>query len=300
MRMRVKNKAPYAMLVPYFVIYLMFNIFPLLFSFFVSFTNWNGIRPDFDFVGISNYIRAFTIDSQFLKSIWNTILFAITISPLQMIIGFFLAVLLKSFFRRGAHVFQVVNFLPYITTSVALAIIFNFMFTWKGGVINNFLGIIGIKPIYWLGLAWPARIVVITVEVWRNYGYMMVLFMAGLTAIPEELYEAARIDGAGWWKSLLYITLPLLKPTFIFTIITGTNAVLNLFDTPQMVFKSGFSQSPVGGPDRSCLTMMLRFYDASFKNFEFGYGAAIAFVMFAIILGFSLVTLRLSSNKEDF
>ena len=91
----------------------------------------------------------------------------------------------------------------------------------------------------------------------------------------------------------------MLKPTFIFTIITGTNAVLNLFDTPQMIFKSGFSSSPLGGPDRSVLTMMLRFYDASFKGFEFGYGAAIAFIMFAIILGFSLLTLRISNGKED-
>ena len=139
----------------------------------------------------------------------------------------------------------------------------------------------------------------IFVEVWRNYGYMMVLFLAGLSAIPDELYEAARIDGAGWWHQLFHITIPMLKPTFIFTIITGTNAVLNLFDTPQMIFKSGFSSSPLGGPDRSVLTMMLRFYDASFKGFEFGYGAAIAFIMFAIILGFSLLTLRISNGKED-
>ncbi len=297
--MKVKNATAYSMLAPYFIIYMVFNIFPLLFSLFVSFTNWNGIRPDFTFVGLSNYIRLFTVDKYFIKSIGNTLLLALLISPLQILFGVMLAVLLKSFTNRMRSSFQLINFLPYITTSVALSIIFRFVFTWKGGLVNDLLALIGIEPIYWLGLPGPARAVIVFMEVWRNYGYMMVLFLAGISAIPDELYEASRIDGANWWGQLLHITLPMLKSTFIFTAITGTNAVLNLFDGPQMIFKSGTTQFPVGGPNRSVLTMMLCFYDAAFSGFEFGYGSAIAYIMFVIILGFSLVTLRVSSDRES-
>lgn len=296
--MKVKNSIAYSMLAPYFIIYLLFNIFPLLFSFFVSFTSWNGVKPNFEFVGLSNYIRAFTMDKYFITSIGNTALFAVLISPLQILLGVTMAVLLKSFTRRLRGAFQLANFLPYITTSVALSIIFSYVFTWKGGLVNNLLALIGVDAIYWLGLPGPARAVIVFMEVWRNYGYMMVLFLAGLSAIPDEMYEASRIDGANWWGQLSHITLPMLKPTFIFTAITGTNAVLNLFDGPQMVFKSGTTQFPVGGPNHAVLTMMLRFYDAAFSSFEFGYGSAIAYIMFIIILGFSLVTLRVSSNRE--
>ena len=272
-----RKKIPYLMILPYFLLYIAFGLFPILFSLGVSFTSWDGIG-DVIFIGLANYKRVFTQDKFFYKSLWNTIILLVISTPIQIILGLLMATFLKDFFKRTRNGLQLINFLPYITTPVAVGIIFQLMFDWKSGIINALLNLFGVESIYWLGNAWPSRIVVILMIVWKNYGYMMIMFLSGLSSIPDELYEAARIDGAKWWGCFTRITIPLLRPIFVFVITTSVINGFKLFDEPQLLFSS--ASQPIGGPDRAVMTVVMRFYEASFRSFEFGYGSALAYCLF--------------------
>ncbi len=290
-----KKKAPYAMIAPYFILYLAFGLFPILFSLGVSFTSWDGIG-EATFVGLKNYKRVFTQDKFFYKSMLNTLILLAISTPIQIALGLFMATFLKDFFKKTRNGLQLINFLPYITTPVAVGIIFQLMFDWKSGVINAFLNLLGIDSVYWLGNAWASRAVVIFMIVWKNYGYMMIMFLSGLAAISDELYEAAKIDGARWWDSFTKITIPLLRPIFIFVITTSVINGFKLFDEPQLLFNS--VSQPIGGPDRAVMTVVMRFYEASFRSFEFGYGSALAYCLFLVIAAVSLLLFKLINRKK--
>ena len=290
-----KKRAPYFMIAPYFLLYAAFGLFPILFSLAISFTSWNGIG-EAAFVGLKNYKRVFTQDKFFYKSLWNTILLLAISTPIQIILGLFTAVFLKDFFRRTRNGLQLINFLPYITTPVAVGIIFQLMFDWKSGIVNAALEALNITGIYWLGKAWASRVVVILMIVWKNYGYMMIMFLSGLSAIPEELYEAAKIDGAQWWKRFTKITIPLLQPIFIFVIITSVINGFKLFDEPQLLFSS--ASQPMGGPDRAVMTVVMRYYEAAFRSFEFGYGSALAYCLFLVIVIASLLLFKGINHRQ--
>jgi len=291
-----RKKIPYLMILPYFLLYIAFGLFPILFSLGVSFTSWDGIG-DVIFIGLANYKRVFTQDKFFYKSLWNTIILLVISTPIQIILGLLMATFLKDFFKRTRNGLQLINFLPYITTPVAVGIIFQLMFDWKSGIINALLNLFGVESIYWLGNAWPSRIVVILMIVWKNYGYMMIMFLSGLSSIPDELYEAARIDGAKWWGCFTKITIPLLRPIFVFVITTSVINGFKLFDEPQLLFSS--ASQPIGGPDRAVMTVVMRFYEASFRSFEFGYGSALAYCLFLVIAGASLVLFRLVGGRKE-
>uniref|UniRef100_UPI003FF0B544 carbohydrate ABC transporter permease n=1 Tax=Eisenbergiella tayi TaxID=1432052 RepID=UPI003FF0B544 len=284
------------MILPYFLLYIAFGLFPILSSLGVSFTSWDGIG-DVIFIGLANYKRVFTQDKFFYKSLWNTIILLVISTPIQIILGLLMATFLKDFFKRTRNGLQLINFLPYITTPVAVGIIFQLMFDWKSGIINALLNLFGVESIYWLGNAWPSRIVVILMIVWKNYGYMMIMFLSGLSSIPDELYEAARIDGAKWWGCFTKITIPLLRPIFVFVITTSVINGFKLFDEPQLLFSS--ASQPIGGPDRAVMTVVMRFYEASFRSFEFGYGSALAYCLFLVIAGASLVLFRLVGGRKE-
>lgn len=291
-----RKKIPYLMILPYFLLYIAFGLFPILFSLGVSFTSWDGIG-DVIFIGLANYKRVFTQDKFFYKSLWNTIILLVISTPIQIILGLLMATFLKDFFKRTRNGLQLINFLPYITTPVAVGIIFQLMFDWKSGIINALLNLFGVESIYWLGNAWTSRIVVILMIVWKNYGYMMIMFLSGLSSIPDELYEAARIDGAKWWGCFTKITIPLLRPIFVFVITTSVINGFKLFDEPQLLFSS--ASQPIGGPDRAVMTVVMRFYEASFRSFEFGYGSALAYCLFLVIAGASLVLFRLVGGRKE-
>lgn len=291
-----RKKIPYLMILPYFLLYIAFGLFPILFSLGVSFTSWDGIG-DVIFIGLANYKRVFTQDKFFYKSLWNTIILLVISTPIQIILGLLMATFLKDFFKRTRNGLQLINFLPYITTPVAVGIIFQLMFDWKSGIINALLNLFGVESIYWLGNAWPSRIVVILMIVWKNYGYMMIMFLSGLSSIPDELYEAARIDGAKWWGCFTKITIPLLRPIFVFVITTSVINGFKLFDEPQLLFSS--ASQPIGGPDRAVMTVVMRFYEAFFRSFEFGYGSALAYCLFLVIAGASLVLFRLVGGRKE-
>lgn len=284
------------MLSPYVLIYFTFCLFPILFSLGISFTDWDGFKPP-TFIGLANYVQAFTKDALFLKSLQNTVILLFMITPVQLGLGLLMACLLKDFTKKSRGVFQLLNFLPYITTAVAVGIIFQLMFDWKSGVVNGFLNLFGIESKYWLGEGNLSRIVVAVMEIWKNYGYMMIMFMSGLSTIPDSLYEAAKMDGARWYHSFFHITIPLLRPIFTFCITTSVIGAFNLFDGPQLLFSGG--SQPIGGPDRSVLTVVMRFYDASFESFQLGYGSALAYILFIIISVISFFMVRILNKGTD-
>jgi ABC-type sugar transport system permease subunit len=293
----VKNKStPFLLILPFFLIFFTFQLFPIIFSFFVSLTKWSGAGSP-KFIGLANYIRMFQ-DPVFYESIFNTLIIMLFALPFQLAIGLLLAVVLKDFTSKFRTSLQTVNFLPYLTTPVAIGLIFSLLFEWKTGAVNLVLQSLGLVdvPYYWLGEEMGSRIVIIILCIWKYFGYMMVMFLAGLSTIPEELYEAARIDGANWFYSFRRITIPMLRPIMTFVITMSIIGGWKLFDEPKLLFPEE-SLQPIGGPGRAVLTVVLKFYDTSFRTFDFGYGASIAYGLFLIIFIFSLITIRIM-NKE--
>ncbi|HUZ18939.1 MAG TPA: sugar ABC transporter permease [Spirochaetia bacterium] len=293
-----KTATPYLLVLPYFLLYFAFSLFPILFSLAISFTDWNGFSS-MTFVGLSNYVRLFFHDVTFYQALYHTLLVMVVALPLSLGLGLFLAAMLKDYFNKSRNVFQLVNFLPYITTPVAIGILFQILFDWKAGTVNAVLVALHVikTPIYWLGFAWPARAVVVILLVWQGFGYMMVMFLAGLSTIPAELYEAAKIDGAKWKDAFFRITIPMLRPIMTFVLITGIIAGFRLFDEPQLLFQS--EGQPIGGPDHAVETVVMNFYQAAFRDFSFGYGAAIAYGLFIVIFIFSFISMRMMNRGNE-
>jgi ABC-type sugar transport system permease subunit len=291
-----KKLIPYTMLAPYFLVYLSFSLFPIIFSLVISFSKWDGFSAA-TFVGLTNYIRVFTKDKFFYQSLQNTILILSFTTPSLIVLGLLTASFVKDFLGKTRNIVQLFNFLPYITTPVAIGIIFQMMFDWKTGIVNLLLEKAGLPAIYWLGLPTASRAVVVFMDIWRQYGYVMVIFLSGLATIPDELYEAARIDGAKWHHTFFRITIPMLRSIFVFIITTTVINGFRLFDEPQMLF-TGTSQ-PLGGPERAVMTLVMRFYEASFVSFDFGYGSALAYVLFIIIAVVSYGIIRLLNHDNQ-
>ena len=292
---RKRKAIPYLFIAPFFICYAVFSAFPFMFSFAVSFTDWNGVKTP-HFVGLANYIRIFTMDTMAQKSFVNTFIFLIIAIPIQVFLGLLIAVILKDFINgsKVRGILQLVNFLPYLTSSVAIGLIFQFLFDWDFGTVNQVLTKLGVSfnHIYWFGMKWSSRFVVVLVIVWRNFGYSMIMLSAGLATISNDLYEAAQLDGANWVQSQVRITLPLLKPILGFVCIISLINGFQLFDEPYMLFASQAGQ-PYGGTGNSVLTVMMTMFQASFRNFQMGYGAAVAYALFIVIFIFSIVQNRI-------
>ncbi len=295
--MTKKKYVPYLMIAPFFIIYFTFSLFPILYSLGVSFTDW-GISGVSSFVGLDNYIRLFQ-DKNFIKSIWNTLLFMLIALPIELLLGMFMAVFLKDFVSKTRPIFQLLNFLPYITTPVAMGMLFQLLFDYNNGTVNQILMALGIieKPVYWLGFSVTAKAVVIVLIIWRMYGYMMVMFLTGLSTIPNELYEAAKVDGSSWFHSFRTITIPLLRPIVIFVVTMSSIGGWKLFDEARLLFQG--NNLPGAGPDNSILTIVMYFYNTAFNRFEFAYGSSMGYILFLIIAVFSFIFMKITNRGGE-
>ena len=296
-----RNKWPVIFATPFLTAYGLFMLFPMLYSFYLSLFEYDGIVEK-HFVGFSNYINLFTKDKLFLKSLFNTVFIMLISLPVNLILGLVVAYLLFSLVR-GRRVFQVVNFLPYITTPVAIGFIFSYIFDWNSGILNGLLTHFGIleENYFWLQQPWSARLIVALMIVWRNFGYCMMIYLSGMTAIDQDIYEAAAIDGAGKLKTFFAIVVPLLKNVSVFLLITAMIGGFQMFDEPVQLY-SGWSAASrsVGGPEYSVLTVIWKFYDDSFgSSTRLGYGAAIAYTLFLIIGACSLFSFFWSNRKDS-
>lgn len=294
------RRAPYLFIAPFFIVYFAFNVFPLLFSFVISLTKWTGVG-DMTILGFGNYKRLFTDDPLFWQSMWNTVRIIIIVTPVQILAGLLMAVLLKDFFRgRVRSALQFVNFSPFITTPVAVGILFSILFDARKGTINQILMMLGLieKEIDFLTKPFFAIMVLCILLHWKYFGYLMVMFMAGLSTIPETEYEAAKIDGASWLQSFLYITIPRLKNTFTFILTTGLIGSFQLFAEPVLLFQQ--NKQPYGGPGKVAHTLVMYLYDTAFRRFDLGYGAAMSFGIFLVVLVLSVSSVNnlLGGEKE--
>lgn len=303
MKVRKRNplrKWPYIFVAPFVITYLLFYLYPMLFSFGISLTDWTAVDMDTkNFVGINNYIRVFTDDPMFWKSVLNTIKIMLIAMPLTIIAGLLMAVLMFNIIKCRQFI-QTVNFLPYITMPVAIGLIFANMFNMNIGPVNQILEKLGIlkEGLNWLGDSRYAFWVVILMCMWKNFGYFMVIYLSGLSTISGEYYDAAKVDGANAVQRFFKITLPLLRPITTFVIVQGAIGGFQLFDEAKNLV-SGAGSNIVGGPGRSLLTIVWYFYDTSFQNnSRYGYGAAIAFSMMLIIGLISLINVSLLNRRE--
>lgn len=279
--------APYYFLAPSILLLVIFTLYPVISSFILSFQSLKGSEKYF--VGIANYTKLFQ-DPIFYKSLSNTFQILIIQVPIMLSIAVVLAVGLNSAFLRFKGFFRTIFFLPAITALVAASIVFMVILDDNYGLANYFLSLLGIDPINWLSHPFWAKMSIIAVMTWRWTGYNMVIFLAGLQTISRDLYEAADIDGAGPIKQFFYITLPQLKPVFIFTVVMSTIGTLQLFDEAYIL--TG------GGPNNATMTITLYLYETGFKNFNFGYASAMAYVLVIVIAIISWIQMKMVGDSD--
>ncbi|NPV66032.1 MAG: sugar ABC transporter permease [Anaerolineae bacterium] len=269
---------------------LVFSLGPILFSGWVSLHRWDMITPvaEMPYTGLENYDYIFTRDNVFPKALGNTFLFAIGGVTTNVVLGLAFALLLNTKIR-GRTLWRVLYFLPVITAPLALGVIFAFMFNRNYGVINNLLVVLNLPRQGFLNDPNQAMFVLIAIAVYQYVGYYIVIYLAGLQDIPQDYYDAARVDGASYWQELWYITLPLLRPVMLFIIVTNTIGALQVFD---LVFAT-----TGGAPANSTMTVVLYMYNTAFKYSRMGRASAMAFVLFGIILLITIVQLRLFRDR---
>jgi multiple sugar transport system permease protein len=286
----------YAFLSPAFFFLLALILFPIILAFWMSLHDWSLIPRAFPFIGIENYIEAVQ-DKLTVKSLRNTLIYTIGAVPVGMIISLALAMIMNQEKLPFRTAFRTAYFIPVITSWVAVSFVWVWMFEPRYGAVNTFLGWFGIHGPTWLASPYWALPAIILVSIWKGLGYNMVIFLAGLQGIPRELLEAARIDGANRRQVFRSITFPLLNPTVVFITVTAVIGSLQVF-TPAVIMTT--RQGEAGGPIDSTRVMVYHIYSTAFRYNRLGYGAALAFVLFALILIVTVVQLRMTQRDIEY
>jgi multiple sugar transport system permease protein len=272
----------------------LFFFLPVAASLLLSFTDFDiyalGRLDRLRFIGLENYRRLLN-DPMFWTALKNTLYFVVVGGPLSVLVSLGAALLVNHRLTRFQGVFRTLLFLPVVTTLVAVAVVWRYLYHPRYGFLNYVLGLAGLPPIEWLGDPDWAMPAIILMAVWKNFGFNMVVFIAGLQSIPHRLYEAAEIDGADGWSQFRYITLPTLAPTFLFVTVITLIGYFQLFAEPYVMTQ--------GGPADSTLSVALLMFQEGFRWWNLGYAAAVAFVLFLIILAGTLIQawLRRWSSK---
>jgi multiple sugar transport system permease protein len=241
-------------------------------------------------VGLANYDALFS-DPLFWKALWNTILFVLLGVPGTLVAALAAALGVTAGATRFKPIFRTVFFAPVVTTLVAVSVVWRYLYHPRFGLINGFLGWFGVDSIAWLADPRWAMPAIVLLAVWKNFGYTMIIFVAGLQAIPEHLYEAARLDGASAWQRFRHITLPCLAPTTIFVTVITVIGYFQLFAEPYVMTNGG-------GPANATLSVVLYMFKEGFRWWNIGYAAAVAFVLFWIILAVTLLQIAMRRRGE--
>src|SRR5687768_16212683 len=282
-----ENLTGWGFAAPFVIIFLVFMAGPIVASLVLSLTDF-GLRDlrnplGTNFIGLGNYVEL-AGDPTFRIALLNTAYFVIVGVPLTLGLGLALALALDRGIRRFRTMYRVGYYLPVVTSIVAVAVVWRFVLNPDYGLLNMTLGAIGINGPDWLGSPILAMPSLIAMAAWRNLGFAMVLFLAGLQTIPVQLYEAASIDGAGRWAAFRSVTLPLLRPTLLFAVVITTIGYLQVFEEPFVM--TG------GGPLDSTLSISMFMYQEGFEFFHQGYAAAIAWVLFLLVAIIAVVQFR--------
>ncbi|WP_207455158.1 carbohydrate ABC transporter permease [Desertivibrio insolitus] len=282
--------SPYLYISPFFITFAVIGLFPLVYTLWVSLHEWQLLQGQGAFVGFDNF-TAVLQDRFFWNSIFNTFSIFLLSSVPQIAVALLIAAVLdqnlkaKTFWRMSV-------LLPYVVAPVAVALIFSSMFGEQDGLVNNLLGLIGIDPIQWKHDTLASHVAIATMVNWRWTGYNALILLAAMQAIPRDLYESAAIDGAGSTRRFFSITIPSIRPTLIFVIITATIGGLQIFAEPRLF--DAASAGGLGGADRQFQTTVLYLWEMAFFRQNFGEAAAIAWLLFILIVAFGLINFLLS------
>ena len=276
---------------PFYLVFAVFGLFPVGFSLFLAFQRWDGLNP-VTYAGLDQF-RFLAKDAVFRHAVSNTLIIWVLSTVPMLLMSLMLAALLNSV-RRFRTFYQVVLFLPSVTSIVAIAIFFHAIFNNDYGIVNATLQGLGLPSVRWMSNPWTIKLVIALLMTWQWTGYNALIYFAGMQAIPSDVYEAAKLDGASAVQTFRWITVPLLRPIIVFTVVISTITGLQTFAEPQVLFGSNAATNPnSGGPGQAGLTMVLYFYQQAFTNNNYGYGAAIAYAVFAIVAIFSFINWRL-------
>jgi ABC-type sugar transport system permease subunit len=274
----------YLFIAPFFISFAVLGLWPLLFSLYLSFVKWNGLTPPVG-VGVSNY-QALLKDEQFWKAIFNTVYLFVLYVPLMLLLAFLLAVALNGPITKLRSIYRAAVFLPCVTPVVVVSIVFSIFCTYDNGLFNWMLRGVGLSAVKWQEDPFWTRVSIAILLVWRWTGYNMIFMLAGLQGISADVYEAAKIDGASRSQTLWRVTLPLMRPTFIFCTIMSLLGTVYMFEEVLLVDKNGSAQN-VG----------VLLFNNSFSYFKFGYASAMAYVVAAVVFVMTLMVRR--TQKDD-
>lgn len=287
-KLRRKNTlTALSFIAPNFIGFFLFTLIPVIFSLILAFMKWDSFGTP-EFVGLKNFSKMLN-DDTFWISLKNTFLYTIGVVPLTLICSLGLAILLNKKIR-GMKFFRTAFFFPYVTSLVAIAVVWNMLFHPTMGPINQFLKLFIENPPGWTSSSDWALTAIVIVSVWRGMGYYMILYLAGLQSVPKELYEAASMDGAGKWKQFLNVTVPSLRPTTFFVTIMLVINCFKIFDLVQVM--------TAGGPGRATNVLVYQIYNEAFVKFNFGYASAIAMVLFVIVLAITVIQFKWNQRQE--
>ncbi|MEF2246889.1 MULTISPECIES: carbohydrate ABC transporter permease [unclassified Paenibacillus] len=292
------NKKQYGLflisfIAPALLIYLLYVVYPIFATLYYSLFNWTGIQADKTFIGFDNYVRLFS-DKVFLKTIFNNLVLVVASVATQIPLGLVMALILFAPIR-GMRLFRTVYFLPLLMSTVALGILWTFIYDPIFGIVNRFLEAIGLGAWQqgWLGDPKTAFIAVIITICWQFTPFYMILFRAAMSGIPDDIYEAAEIDGCSGWKKFWLVTLPLIKPTIITSCVLSVIGSLKYFDLIFVMTE--------GGPDSRTELMATYMYKQAFAKFNMGYASSVSFSMFiiAFVVAIFILMLDRTRNKID-
>ncbi len=288
-----QNLVAYSFIAPNFIGFAVFTLGPVILAFIMAFMEWDGSNP-MKFVGIRNFTALFAND-RFLAALKNTVVYSVFTVPLTLIAALGLAVLLNQKIK-GRTFFRTVTFFPYVASLVAVAAVWNMLFTpAKGGLMNQLLmNVFHTSPLKWAASPNTVMMTIVMFSIWKNMGYYMVIYLAGLQGISEDLYEAAALDGAGTFQKFWYVTLPQLKPTTFFVTIMLTISCFKIYDIVYML--AGGSNGVV---NKSAMVLVYYIYEEAFRNWKLGSASAAALVLFVIVLIVTLIQFRGEKNYAN-
>lgn len=290
----------WSVIIPMLIFFAIFYVYPIVAGFVGSTTNWQAFQnaEARRFIGLENYQRLFN-DPIFLASLGNTFKYALIYLPISIVLALTVALAINAAGRLTGF-FRTVYFLPVVTSVIATALIWSVGFYQpRYGLFNQLLSLVGLPQQLFLRSPDTALVSVILYAVWKNLGYDVVLFMAGLSAIPTSFYEAARVDGATRWQTFRNITLPLLRPTIVFIVITGVINTLQVYGPIYIMTVASGADRP-GGPLNSTIVVSVYQWQVAFSELQLGYGSAMGIVLFLIVLGVTLLQSRLLRRNWEY
>lgn len=282
-----KYKMPYLFILPFFVLFLVFQLIPIIWTVYISFTQWRGIG-DPQFIGLDNY-KKILIDNMFWEALKNTVTYWISGLVLILIFALLIATILNSDLLKGRVFFKTVTFLPNVCAAIAMGLIFRLFFDENAGLINEALQAFGLSRVPWLTSTQFSKIPVIILNVWRNTPWFTMIILSGLLNIPRDYYEAATMDGAGKWKQFCYITLPSLGNILFFCSVTLTVDSWKLFNESYIL----------PGPGTSNTSLFQYMYESGFNTFNMGYASSIGVVLIVILAIISVIQLAVRRRQGE-